>query len=251
MKNEGFSLARASEIPHGNSGSVLNQDTLSSRALTQRPPHKEIGPTHFKTISLSGHTLIEAMFTSAILAMFIIALLSAHLLGLRLNQLVESKAGANDDSRRSLSQLTTDIRSSKRWLIGNLSGTNFVKLANGSIQQGPALQLFLTTNYSTPYILYYFDLSETNNKNGKLMRTVNTNWIPVTLASNLIETLFFTAENYDGTPATTQGDSASYKNVIHTTLQFCQFQYPTTQVGSNCLYDYYRQDIKATPHLPE
>ena len=191
------------------------------------------------------------MFSSAILVIVIMALLSAHLMGLRLSQLVESKAGASDSSRKTLNQLPMDIRSAKRWAIGNLSGTTFTGLADGVAQQGAALQLFTTTNFSTPYILYYFDLSDTNNSNGQLMRTVNTNWNPVVLASNLINTLYFTAENYNGTTATNEGTSTAYKNVLHATLQFCQFQYPLTQVGSNRLYDYYKLDFKATPHLPE
>lgn len=208
------------------------------------------GPAHGRRL-LTAATLIEVMFSSAILVFVILALLTAHLMGLRLGQLVESKAGASDSSRKALNQLPADIRAAKRWNIGNLSSaSNFTGLANGAAQQGTALQLFPTTNFSTPYILYYFDLSDTNNSNGRLMRTVNTNWNPVVLASNLISSLYFKAEFYDGSPATNAGGVA-YKNVIHTTLDFKQFQYPLTQVGSNQLFDFYRIDFRATPHLPE
>jgi Tfp pilus assembly protein PilV len=202
--------------------------------------------------SLAAATLIEVMFSSAILVIVILALLSAHLMGLRLSQLVESKAGASDSSRKALNQLPMDIRSCKRWAIGNSpDGTNFTSLAGGVAQQGNALQLFPTTNFSTPYILYYFDLSDTNNSDGRLVRTVNTNWNPVVLASNLINSLYFKAEDYTGQTTTNEGNSTAYKNVIHTTLDFKQFQYPLTQVGSNQLYDFYRLDFRATPHLPE
>lgn len=202
--------------------------------------------------SLAAATLVEVMFSSAILVIVVMALMSAHLMGMRLSQLVESKAGASDSSRKALNQLPTDIRSAKRWNIGNLSGTsNFVSLADGVAQKGTALQLFPTTNFSTPYILYFFDLSDTNNSNGRLVRTVNTNWSPVVLASNLINSLYFLAEDYTGKTATNEGTSAAFKNVIHTTLDFKQFQYPLTTVGTNQLYDFYRLDFKATPHLPE
>jgi hypothetical protein len=83
------------------------------------------------------------------------------------------------------------------------------------------------------------------------MRTSSTSWSPVVMASNLITSLYFTAENYDGVVATNQGYSRAYKNVIHTVLQFCQFEYPLTPVGTNGLYDYYKMEFKATPHLPE
>lgn len=195
-------------------------------------------------------TLIEAMFASGTLIILIIALLSAHLMGLRLDQVVESKAGASDSSRRALNQLPTDIRSSKMWSIGNISGTTVTVISGGTAQQGTALELFQSTNGSQ-YILYYFDTSDSANSDGKLMRTTSTNWSPVVIASNLINTLYFTAENYNGVIATNQGNSTAYKNIIHTTLQFCQFEYPLTQVGTNGLYDYYKMDFKATPHLPE
>jgi hypothetical protein len=199
---------------------------------------------------LRAFTLVEVMFASGTLVILILALLSAQLIGLRLDQVVESKQGASDSSREVLNQLPTDIRSSKMWSIGNLSGTNFASITGGTAQQGTALQLFQTTNGSQ-YILYYFDLSDSNNSDGKLWRTSSTNWNPVVIASNLINSLYFTAENFNGVVATNQGSSVAYKNVIHTILQFCQFEYPLTQVGTNGLYDYYKIEFKATPHLPE
>jgi type II secretory pathway component PulJ len=202
----------------------------------------------------AGATLIEMMFAISILIMVVIAMMSAHLMGLRQNQLVESKGGASDTSRRVLNQLPADIRSAKTWYIGNMSGTNFVKIAGSSAQRGSALQLFKSSIEITN-ILYYFDLTDTNNSNGRLMRTVSDAWNPVCLASNLVDWLGggyqFVGEDYAGTVATNQGDSKSYKNVIHTKLQFCQFQYPLTPVGTNGLYDFYKLEFKATPHLPE
>ena len=211
------------------------------------PPQKN---NRRNSSSRSGLTLVEVMLTSGLLTMVIMTILSAHLIGLRLDQLIESKAGASDSSRRTLQQLPADIRSSKMWQIGSLNGTNFTPITNGAAQQGTALQLFLTTNGSQS-VIYYFDLSDSANSDGKLMRTANSNWHPVPLASNLINSLYFTAENYNGTVQTNFGSSLAYKNVIHVTLQFCLFLYPITMVGSNYLYDFYQMDFKATPHLPE
>ena len=199
--------------------------------------------------SRSGHTLIEAMFAGAIMVIVIMALMTAHLMGLRENQLVQSKCGASDSSRRTLQQLPVDIRSAKMWNIGSISGSNFVALTNGAVQ-GTALQLCQTTNGSQ-YTVYYFDLSDVANSDGKLMKTSITNWSPVVVASNLINTLYFTAENYNGSTQNVSLNSKSYKNVIHVNLQFCQFQYPQTAVGTNGLYDYYKVEFRVTPHLPE
>jgi len=204
--------------------------------------------------SARAFTLVEMMFASATLIILIMALLSAHLMGLRLDQMVESKEGASDTSRRVLDQLPNDIRSSKMWIIGNISGTNVTEVAGGVACQGTALKLF-TTSSTSQYILYYFDLSDSNNSNGKLMRTCNTNWSPVCLASNLVNWLgngySFTAESYNGNVATNQGTSIGYRNIIHTMLQYCQFEYPLTPVGTNGLYDFYKIDFRATSHLPE
>jgi hypothetical protein len=200
-----------------------------------------------------GSTLIEIMFASTILVMLIIAIMAAHLVGLREDQWVESKSGASDSSRKILNQLPVDIKSSKMWFIGNMSGTNFVVATNTA--QATALELFPTTNSSQPAIIYYFDLSNSNNSDGHLLRGVNTNWNPVVISSNLVNWLgngyTFNVENYTGSFATNSGGSKSYKQVIHVILQYCMFQYPLTVVGTNGLYDFYKIEFRATPHLPE
>jgi len=203
---------------------------------------------------LAGYTLVEVMFASTISVMVVMAIIVANLMGLCEDQLVESKEGASDTSRRVLNQLPVDIKSCKMWLIGNYSGSTFTSIANSAAQQGPALQLFETTNGSS-YVIYYFDLSQATNNNGLLKRLTSSNSTPVILASNLVNWLgngySFTAENYSGVVATNQGSSKAYKNVIHAVLQFCEFQFPLTQVGTNGLYDYYKLEFRATPHLPE
>lgn len=200
--------------------------------------------------SRRAYTLLEVMMASGILVIVIAALLSAQLIGLREDQVVESKAGASDSSRRVLNQLPADIRSAKLWFIGDVSGNTFTPIAAGSAQQGTALELFETTNGS-PSVIYYFDLTGAANSNTKLMRTTNLNNTASIMASNLITSPYFRAEDYNGNIATNEGTSKAYKNVIHATLQFCQFEYPMTQVSTNGLYDYYKMEFKATPHLPE
>jgi len=200
----------------------------------------------------AGMTLVELMFASAIMVVVIAALMSANLMGMREDQWVQSKGGASDSTRKILNQLPYDIKRSKMWFLGTMSGTNFSMITNNS--QGTAIQLFQTTNGSTN-IIYYFDLSNSNNNDGHLVRFPSDYPTPVVIASNLVNWLgkgySFVCEDYNGNSATNLGISKTYKDVIHTTLQFCQFQYPLTVVGSNGLYDYYKIEFKATPHLPE
>jgi prepilin-type N-terminal cleavage/methylation domain-containing protein len=205
----------------------------------------------------AGFTLVEMIFSLSVFSMVAIALVSAHILGLRENQLIESKCGASDSSRRALGKLPEDIHSAKMWLVGNVSGpsfTNFAAIADNSAQNGNALQLFQTTNNSA-FILYYFDLTDAVNNNGRLCRSTSANTASVCLASNLVNWLTngysFVAEDYTGAVITNHGTSRAYKAMIHAKLQFARFQYPLTPVGTNGLYDYYKMEFKATPHLPE
>jgi len=201
--------------------------------------------------SPAGYTLVEMLFVVGIIIFVVAALFAAQLVGMRIDQLVQSKCGASDSSRRTLQELPVDIRSAKMWYIGNLggaNGTNFTAITNG-ILQGPALEL-CQTSAGTQYTIYYF--TNYGSAGGVLMKTLTSNWNPTVVASNLFDTLYFTAESYAGVPQTNSlANVNSYKNIIHVDLQFYQFQYPLTQVGTNGLYDYYKLEFRATPHLPE
>ncbi len=199
-----------------------------------------------------GMSLIEMMFTMLLMTVVIAGLLSANFLGWREENLMETKAGANDAARRAVGQLLYDIRAAKGFDIGTMGGTNFTAITNGNVQ-GAGLKLYqivITTNQlidASRYILYYFDPSQSNNNNGILWKFNSTNGTPAIVVSNLINTLYFTSEDYLGNTQTVR----TYKSVVHAQLQFSQFLYPYVPVGSNGLYDYYRMDCRATPHIPD
>jgi len=201
-------------------------------------------------------TLFEMLIATAVMVMLIVGVMSANILGMKEDQLVESMAGANDTSRNALNIMLQDIRLSKGYYIGSYSGGAFTACSSGTNQQGTAVMLYPVVNSTnqavdtSQSIMYYFDLSDSINNDGRLWRTSNVagdSESGTVIASNLINTLYFTSEDYTGTPQT----SRTFKGVIHTTLQFCEFQYPLTRVGSNYLYQYYRMDCRATPHLPD
>jgi hypothetical protein len=198
-------------------------------------------------------TLVEIMIASTLMLMVFAGLFAAHFLGLREDQLMESKAGASDSSRYAINQMMQDIRASKGYDIGSyFDGTSvFTAITNGNLQ-GPDLRLYssiISSNQminTNQYIVYYFDSSQAAAGNGMLWR-YGPGGVTTLVTSNLINTLWFTSENYLGSTQT----SRTYKGVVHTTLQFTKFLYPLTQVGSNCLYTYYRIDCRVTPHLPD
>ncbi|MEY4916185.1 MAG: hypothetical protein RL616_98 [Verrucomicrobiota bacterium] len=200
----------------------------------------------------AGFTLVEVMIAGSVMLMVVAGVLSANFFGLRQSKLMEAKAGASDSSRRYVSQLLSDIKSAKGYDVGSMSGTNFIAITNGNFQ-GPAIRLFvaaISTNQvidSSRYILYWFDTTQAASGNGMLNRMNSTNGVAKVVLSNLVNTLYFTSENYLGDTQTVR----TYKGVIHTILQFTQFQYPLTAVGTNGLFDYYRIDCRATPHIPD
>ena len=59
--------------------------------------------------------------------------------------------------------------------------------------------------------------------------------------------MYFQAQNYQGSNQTT----LTHKGVIDVVMQFCQFQYPLTKVGPGYYYDYYKTELRVTPHAPD
>jgi prepilin-type N-terminal cleavage/methylation domain-containing protein len=187
-------------------------------------------------------TLVEMMTTMAIFGLVMAGLISAHIFGLQENELVLSKLGAGESSRRGFDLLARDVRAAKIWQIGNIAGTtNFVPIANGTAQQGTALQLCLSTA-TNQYIRYYFDTNKF-----KLFRIHSNVSGSNTIAQYLTNNMFFRAETYSGA---TQTD-LSHKGVIHVMLQFSQYQYPMVLVGGGCYYDFYKIEFRLTPHVPD
>jgi len=196
-------------------------------------------------------TLVEMMIAVAVMGLVIAGVLGANFLGLKQAKLMEAKAGANDSARRYVNQLLYDIRSAKGYEIGSVSGTNFTAITNGNFQ-GPAIKLYVATFTNqvidgTSYVLYYFDSSQVASGNGKLLRQPSATNAATIVVSNLVNTLYFTSEDYLGRTQSVR----TFKGVIHFTLQLTQFQYPLTAVGTNGLFTSYRIDCRATPHIPD
>ena len=192
-----------------------------------------------------GTTLIEMLTTMGIFGFAMSALLAAYLFGLKQDQLAQSKLGASDESRRSFERVARDIRCANNHAVGyyNVSTTNFTPIVNGTNQVGNALRIYLTATNSK-CIIYYFN---TNSSPGTwTLNRVHTGDAPSIIASHLQNSGTFSAENFSGTVQSTMLD----KDVIHFTLDFCEYQYPKTLVGANYYYDRYVVDFRATPHVP-
>src|SRR5579863_1035718 len=106
------------------------------------------GATAFQaTARQRGMTLVEVMIASTLMIVIVLgAVLASNFLGLREDQLIESKAGASDTSRKTVNALLSDIRSAKGYYIGTYSGTTFSNCPANTPQQGTAVILYPLLN---------------------------------------------------------------------------------------------------------
>ena len=210
-------------------------------------------------------TLPEMMLSMVVFGMLVMGLVSVNLFGLRENELVNSKLGANDGSRTAFDLLLNEIRGGKQVQIGTGWYTNFVAITNGP-QQGDTIQIVPSTN-TTAYIYYYFDtnVNDTNYynclvrigiTNVSMTNTYETNIVcmyltnmPTQWATN---GLMFRAFDYTGTNLMTNDPAtvSNYNYIISFLLQFSQFQYPQTKVGSNYFFNYYQIQFQASRRSP-
>ena len=184
-----------------------------------------------------GFTLTELMVSMAIFILVMLAVLSTHVMGMKLFTLTASKLSATEDARNAMQMLDTDIRSAKTIMIG--SGTNiasFVPMPYGSNQQGASILIYPTTNTSN-CVLYYLkpDLKQ-------LQRVSTFSARPKVVAEFLTNTVLFASEDTAGQVLTDNNDN----RVIRVQLQFYQIQYPVVTIGPRCYYDYFQVSTRVT-----
>jgi len=199
-------------------------------------------------------TLVEIMTAMGVFGLVFMALLYAQMFGLRQDELVESKLGASDQSRKSFELICRDVRCANTTAIGNVSnpsnpGGTFTAIPNGTLQQGNAVQICRVAG-STTYLYYYFDTTSTPGTN--MLRRYHTGDATSTILATCLSTnngivLNFDSEDFTGAYVS----DLSNKRVIHFTLGFAQYQYPLTKVGSQYLYDFYKMEFRVTPHVSD
>jgi hypothetical protein len=181
------------------------------------------------------------MVASAVFGLTVLGLVYCQMFGMRQDQLVNSKIGASEQARTSFNDLANHIRAAKIWQIGNGNLSSFTGIPLGTNQQGNALKLSLTTD-TNRYYIYYFDTNAS-----KLFRGHSGGTTVTCLAQYLTNTMYFQAQDYHGD---NQID-LTHKGVIDVVMQFCQFQYPITKIGPGYYYDYYKMELRVTPHAPD
>jgi prepilin-type N-terminal cleavage/methylation domain-containing protein len=187
----------------------------------------------------AAFTLTEVMVVSALFGLMVAGSVYTQMFGMRQDQWVNSKIGASEMARLGFNDLANDVRSAKVWDIGNGNLNSFTAIPQGTNQRGNALKLCMTTDTNT-YYLYYFNTTN-------LFRGHSGSTKVTCVAQSLTNTMYFQAQNFRGENSTDR----THKNVINVVMQFCQYQYPLTKIGPGCLYDYYKMELRLTPHTPD
>ena len=191
-----------------------------------------------------GMTIVEMMIAMSIFGLAMMAFMYAYIFGLKQDQLVQSKLGASDESRRSFERVSRDIRCANSHAVGTYASGAFTPVVNGSNQIGNAIRIYLSSTNNNN-IIYYFDTTGASGT-WTLKRLHTGDTAPTVIATNLQNSTTFSAEDFSGAIQQNMLD----RDVIHFTLDFVEYQYPLTKVGPNYLYDRYVLDFRATPHVP-
>lgn len=224
-------------------------------------------------------TLPEMMVNLLLFSIAVLALVTVNLFGLFQDELVNSSLGASDEARVNFNQMLDEIRSGKNVQIGSGNYTNFVPITNnGALQQGDTIQIIPTTNLSY-YIYYYFVANAPTNPcwlcramvsnglnssgavtNSVLIQTnimaqyltnMNITNVGLIITNLVTNSMLFSAVAFNGTTfAVMTNDPTTYSThnyLVNVLLQFYQYQYPLTKVGSgsNYLYNYYQLELAA------
>ena len=187
-----------------------------------------------------AYTLTEIMVTMAVILMVLAAVVSCHLVGLRLFELTKSKLGASDDARKAIGLLISEIRSAKIARVGSGDDSGFKGVGLNTPQLGSALQIYPSTNTNV-WVRYFWDASDQT-----LKRATSDSGNVVVVAHSISNELVFSAEDFTGKPLT--NNSLDY--VIGLNLQFSQLQYPSVKIGPGNFYSSYQLQTRVTPRAP-
>lgn len=185
-------------------------------------------------------TIPEIMITMTIVLMVMAAVITCHLLGLRMFEMTKAKLGASDDARRAISSMISEIRSAKTVRVGNGSLTVFKDIDIDTPKLGNAIQVYPSTDTNV-WVRYFWDAADQ-----KVKRASNGMTIATVIASAVSNQMVFSAEDYTGRPLT--NNAQDY--VIGLNLQFYQLQYPAVSIGPGNYYDYYQLQTRITPRAP-
>ena len=159
--------------------------------------------------------MTEIIVAMTVFLFMVAGILAAHLFGLRMFQVNQTKLTTTEWSRNTFGKITDEVHAANSITIlnGDTNG-NFTGLLDGEPQQGSGLQIFPTTNTDI-YTLYFLNASDMT-----FRRTIHapSGSNTLTLADSITNTVIFTAQDLSGNVLTNNANN----RVIHLTLDFYQ-----------------------------
>ena len=149
--------------------------------------------------SQKAFTLTEVMVSASLMMMVMAGIIGANIFGLRMMQITRAKLGANDEARKAIGKLVSEVRSAKLVKIGTGSLSTFTEVGVDTLQKGSALQLYTIDDNTNQFIRYFWDSSD-----NRLKRTTNGASSVAVIASYITNSLIFSCEDYKGNTRTNQ-----------------------------------------------
>ena len=159
-----------------------------------------------------GFTLPELLISVTVLILLVGGILSAHLFGLSMFRITETKLSATDDARKMIGKMTDEIRACKSTWVGDVKSGEFEALLDGETQLGSALLIYPTTNTAN-YVMYFVNPSDKT-----FRRTTSKPGSTTILAESVTNKVVFRTQNHLGTVLTNNQNN----RVIHLNLEFYQ-----------------------------
>jgi type II secretory pathway pseudopilin PulG len=178
----------------------------------------------------AAFTLPELLIAMTIFILLLGGMLSAHLFGLRMSRVTESKINTCTSARHALGKMTDEIRSCRRIWVGTITNGGFAELLDGTPQAGGALLVQPTTNAAN-FIVYFV-----NTNDQSFRRTTSEAGTTTIIARSVTNAEVFRAQDFHGKLLT----NSQNNRVIHLTLEFFQSQ-PFRPVP-----DYYKLETSVT-----
>ena len=161
--------------------------------------------------SRRGFTLPEVLIALTIFMFLIAGIVFAHLYGLKMFTLNNTKLTVAQWSRETIEKMTDEVHAGNSVQVGNLTNGNFVGFLPGETQQGNCLNIQPTTNLASQ--IYYFV-----NASNQTFQKIDPPGNYVVLAYSVTNALPFSAQDFSGRVLT----NSQNNQVIHLTLEFYQ-----------------------------
>jgi len=187
----------------------------------------------------AAFTLAELMIAMTIFLLVVGAVVATNFFGIRMVQVTQPKLEASAEVRRMMNLLVADITSAKIVRIGSGDLSSFTRVADGTVKQGNALQIYPSTDTNV-FIRYFLDTTDQ-----KLKRMTNGAASAVVIANALTNNLVFNGEDAFGNILTNNQNNM----VVGLTLQYFQMEGSGTPIGPSNLFKSYQLRTRIT-HRP-